>query len=91
MDQAFQKEHSSNWADAYAQVSDSQVPCNGTLVPSEDHSILADANLITSHVVYKFKMDENGTKDLKARIVPHGNHDSEKVVIRRFINRTNVL
>ena len=39
--------------------------------------------MITSHVVYKLKSDEEGKKVLKARIVPHGNHDAEKDEIRK--------
>lgn len=42
-----------------------------------------DANLSTSHVVYKLQSDEEGNKVQKARIVPHGNHDGEKDEIRK--------
>lgn len=37
-----------------------------------------DANVITSHVLYKVKQVDDGTKILKARIAPHGNKDREK-------------
>lgn len=37
-----------------------------------------NANVISSHVIYKFKTSEDGSYTLKARIVPHGNRDVEK-------------
>ena len=37
-----------------------------------------DANVISSHTVYKIKMEENNQLRLKARIAPHGNEDSMK-------------
>lgn len=52
-------EHESNWKDAYIEVQDRNIPRN--------------ANVISSHVVYKLKTDELGTSRLKSRIVPHGN------------------
>ena len=51
MNQSFQKEHSSNWEDAYEHVSASKVP--------------SDGNMIASNVIYTSKTDENGTKYLK--------------------------
>lgn len=42
-----------------------------------------DANVVTSHVVYKIKTDELGERKLKARIIPHGNEDAEKGEIRK--------
>ena len=69
LEQAFEKEHDSNWVEAYGQVGERDIP--------------AHANVITSHVVYKLKTDEIGNRDLKARIVPHGNHDAEKDEIRK--------
>lgn len=37
-----------------------------------------DANVIGSHVLYKIKILDNDALYCKARIAPHGNHDSEK-------------
>ena len=62
-------EHESNWKDAYTEVL--------------DRNISRNANVISSHVVYKLKTDEIGTRRLKARIVPHGNHDDEKDFVRK--------
>ena len=67
--EAFDKEYTSNWADAYEEVDEKDVPAN--------------ANVITSHTVYKVKVSEDGSKDLKSRIVPHGNRDNEKDNIRK--------
>jgi len=36
------------------------------------------ANIITSHVLYKVKLRDDGTKMIKARIAPHGNKDDMK-------------
>ena len=69
VEQAFDREHATNWSDAYVEVPERSVPLN--------------ANVITSHVVYKVKTDERGDRDLKARIVPHGNRDDEKDRIRK--------
>lgn len=69
MEQAFNKEHESNWSDAYNIVLEKNVPRN--------------SNIITSHVVYKVKTDEQGDREPKARIVPHGNRDLEKDNIRK--------
>jgi len=67
--EAFDTKHQSNWKDAYELVDEVDVPRN--------------ANVITSHVVYKVKTNEANEKNLKARIVPHGNHDKEKDEIRK--------
>ena len=69
VEEAFEKEHSSNWADAYNKVDDSSVPPN--------------ANVISSHTINKVKTSEDGTQTLKARIVPHGNRDRQKDNIRK--------
>ena len=45
--EAFEKEHSSNWWDAYEEVDEAEVP--------------RDANVISSHVVYKVKSNEDGS------------------------------
>ena len=69
VDETFQSELTENWATAYQQVDEADVPLH--------------SNVITSHVVYKIKQDEAGTLKLKARIVPHGNRDPEKSNIRK--------
>lgn len=69
LNDALAKEHDSNWGDAYSKIPESEVPEN--------------ANVVGSHVVYKVKCYEDGHKAIKARIVPHGNEDSEKNSIRK--------
>lgn len=68
MEEALKHEHDSNWSGAYMEVPDHEVP--------------RDAKIITSHVIYKLKTNEDGSRKLKARIVPHGNHDDLKEDIR---------
>ena len=46
------------------------------LIPISE--IPENVNVIRSHVLYKVKDCDDGTKLLKARIAPHGNEDSEK-------------
>ena len=77
LEQSFKKEHNSNWNDAYEEVAERNIPL--------------DANVITSHVVYKLKSDEEGRKVLKARIVPHGNHDAEKDEIRKDLSTAQLF
>jgi len=36
-----------------------------------------DASRITSHVIYKVKINVDGSKKMKARIAPHGNKDKD--------------
>lgn len=69
LDEAFEEKYSANWTDSY-------VPVNERDVPN-------DANIITSHVVYKIKTSEDGSRKLKSRIVPHGNRDDKKDSIRK--------
>jgi len=68
VESAFNSEYDTNWHDAYLPIDESDAP--------------DDANVITSHVIYKVKTDENDQRKLKARIVPHGNKDLEKDDIR---------
>jgi len=37
-----------------------------------------NANVITSHVIYKVKLNDDGSFKMKARIAPHGNKDKER-------------
>ena len=69
LDDAFDTEYKANWSESYTPVEEKDVPRH--------------ANIITSHVVYKVKTDEDGTRTLKSRIVPHGNRDDEKDSIRK--------
>lgn len=69
IEEAFQAEHDSNWADAYVSISEKNVPTG--------------VNVVNSHVVYKIKTDEQGERMLKARICPHGNEDDDKESIRK--------
>lgn len=59
-------EHDKNWKDAYTEVKESDLS--------------GDANIISSHVVFKTKDD--GYLILKERIVVHGNRDDEKDLLR---------
>ena len=65
---AINREIEQNWTDAYEEVKETDVPRN--------------ANVISSHIVYALKSEENNTKRLKARLCPHGNRDQEKGNIR---------
>lgn len=38
----------------------------------------ADANVITRHVIYKVKTNDDGSLKMKARIAPHGNKDNDR-------------
>lgn len=40
------------------------------------------ANIISSHTIYKIKVDECNALCLKARIAPHGNEDSLKLELK---------
>lgn len=37
-----------------------------------------NANIISSHVIYKIKKNDDGSYKMKARIAPHGNKDKER-------------
>lgn len=45
-------------------------------------SVPPGSNIISSHVIYKVKMNDDATLKLKARIAPHGNEDSDKDQMR---------
>lgn len=51
--------------------------------PAQRRQIPHDANIVRSHVVYKLKVEDDGSLKLKARIAPHGNEDSEMHDLRR--------
>lgn len=45
-------------------------------------SVLRDANVISSHVLYESSIQEDVNLKLKVRIVPHGNKDSDILIMR---------
>lgn len=67
--QALSKEHDDNWSEAYGEVSEKNLPLG--------------ANVISSHVVYKLKPEENYNMRLKARICPQGNRERMKDEVRK--------
>lgn len=69
MQEALTSDHISIWKNVYVPVQDTDVP--------------RDANLISSHVIYNLKTEETGKRFMKARIIPHGNHDDEKDDVRK--------
>ena len=42
------------------------------------HEVPKNSNIITSHVIYKAKENNDGSFRMKARIAPHGNKDKDK-------------
>lgn len=44
------------------------------------------ANVVSSHTLYKVKSNDNGELYMKARIVPHGNHDRMRSVLNTDAN-----
>lgn len=62
------REHDDNWTDAYQEVAERGLP--------------KGANLISSHVVFKVKTNDDGSLKLKGRIVVHGNRDDDKDLVR---------
>ncbi len=40
------------------------------------------SNVITSHVIYKVKANDDGTLKMKARIAPHGNKDKDRDLLK---------
>lgn len=68
VEEAIETEVEDNWKDAYEIAQEDEIP--------------PDANVISSHFVFKVKTDETGKKKLKARMCPHGNKDKMKGLIR---------
>lgn len=44
-----------------------------------------NANVISSHTIYKIKTEENNQLRLKARIAPHGNEDNMKDQLKQTV------
>lgn len=55
----------------------------GVLQAVEVKSVPTVANVISTHVAYKLKVNEDGNVNLKARICPNGNRDKYKEGIRK--------
>lgn len=69
LDQALNSELTTNWKGVYTTVHETCIP----------HG----ANVISSHIVFKTKDDEDGNLKLKARLVLHGNRDRDRFSVRR--------
>lgn len=68
VEKAMRAEHDQNWVDAYEEVPESELPRN--------------ANVISSHVIFKIKTEDDGSLRLKGRIVVHGNRDADRELVR---------
>lgn len=54
-----------------------------TYIPVDDKMIPRRASLISSHVTYKIKIEEDRRRRLKSKIFPHGNRDQMKDDIKK--------
>lgn len=77
VNQAVEREVCENWTEAYEPIHRNQMP--------------RDANIISSHFVYKVKTDEKGLKKFKARLVIHGNRDDDKDIVRKDAVAANLF
>lgn len=77
LSRAIEAEYRDNWSEAY--------------IPVHKRDMPRDANIITSHWVFKIKVNEEGTRALKARLVIHGNHDDDKDIIRKDAIAANMF
>lgn len=68
VEKSMKAEHDENWTGAYEEVHESDLE--------------RGANVISSHVVFKVKSNDDGSLKLKSRIVVHGNRDDERELIR---------
>lgn len=68
VEKAMKQEHDDNWTDAYQEVA--------------EHALPKGSNIISSHVVFKVKTNDDGSLRLKGRIVVHGNRDDDKDLVR---------
>lgn len=69
MDKATKEEVESTWKGSYEEVMEEEV--------------LRRANVIRSHTVYKFKVEEGGGKLMKERLCPHRNRDKMRLTVRK--------
>lgn len=68
IEKAMRAEHDENWTGAYEEVAEAGLP--------------KTANIISSHVIFKIKTNDDESLKLKGRIVVHGNRDAEKDMVR---------
>lgn len=68
VEKAMRSEHDENWVGAYEEVAESELP--------------SEANVISSHVVFKIKTNDDSSLKLKGRIVVHGNRDADRDLVR---------
>lgn len=69
IDVAVHIEMETNWKDAY--------------IKNPAYNITNNANIISSHFVFRIKEDETNNLKLKARLVLHGNRDKNRFTVRR--------
>lgn len=69
IEKELEEEHTNNWLDAYRED-------EGRELPQSEH-------MITSHVIYKVNMGEDGEQSMKSRIFPHGNNDKMIDTVRK--------
>lgn len=69
VDEALRTELETNWSGAYEKMLAKSVP--------------DDANIISSHMPYRMKENDDGTVKLKAPLVLYGNHDRDRFGVRR--------
>lgn len=62
------KEKNENRSEAYEEVNEMDLP--------------EDANIVSSHAIFRTKKEEDGNLRLKGYIVDHGNRDADKVHMR---------
>lgn len=68
VEKAMNDEHDKNWKDAYEE--------------ANERDLAEDANIVSSHSIFKVKKDDLGNMKLKGRIVIHGNHDADRDKVR---------
>lgn len=51
---------------------------------ARNNKVDKNANIISSHVIYKIKVNNDGTLKLKARRAPHGNENITKNMLRTY-------
>lgn len=61
-------DHDQNWVGSYEEISEADLPYR--------------ENVISSHVVFKVKNNEDGGLKLKGRIVVHGSRDTDRDLVR---------
>lgn len=77
--------HQEQFFDQFPLVNDYQVEENEfikTFQVVNRQDIRQGANIISSHSIYKIKLNDDSILNLKARIAPHGNEDTEKDAMR---------